>query len=274
VENFICTACGTQFPASEAVPACCPICEDERQYIPETGQGWTTLAALRRTHLTAFRDEAGLIGVGDAPGFAINQRALLVPTPSGNILWDCIALLEPAAVRIIEALGGISAIAISHPHYYTTMLEWSCAFGDVPIYLHTADRAWVMNSGPAIRFWEGDTLGIGPGVTLIRSGGHFSGGQILHWAAGGQGEGAILAGDLLQVVADRRYLGFMRSYPNFIPLGAAAIREIEAVVSPWAFDAIYGAFWNRNIPSGARQAFAASIARHLAWLEKPSGLTD
>jgi len=274
VESFICTACGTQFAPSDAVPPCCPICEDERQFIPETGQGWTTLAALGRTHLTAFRDEAGLIGIGDSPGFAINQRALLVPTPAGNILWDCIALVEPAAVKIIQALGGLAAIAISHPHYYTTMLEWSRAFGNVPIHLHAADRAWVMNTGPAIRFWEGDTQSIGPGLTLIRCGGHFSGGQLLHWAEGAQGKGAILAGDLLQVVADRRHLGFMRSYPNFIPLGAAAIREIEAVVSPWDFDAIYGAFWNRNLPSGAKQVFGTSIARHLAWLEKLSGFTD
>jgi hypothetical protein len=224
--------------------------------------------------MTAFRDEAGLVGLGDAPGFGINQRALLVPTPNGNILWDCIALVEPAAVKIIEALGGLTAIAISHPHYYTTMLEWSRAFGGVPIHLHAADREWVMNPGPAIRFWEGDTLSIGHGLTLIRCGGHFSGGQILHWAAGAGGKGAILAGDLLQVVADRRHLGFMRSYPNYIPLGEAAIREIDAVVSPWGFDAIYGAFWHRNIPTGAKEAFAVSIARHLAWLEKPSGFTD
>ena len=29
----------------------------------------------------------------------------------------------------MNELGGIAAIAISHPHYYTSMVEWSRAFG-------------------------------------------------------------------------------------------------------------------------------------------------
>ncbi len=274
LENYICTACGTQFPASIAPPPSCPICEDERQFIPESGQAWTTLAALARSHMTAFRDEFGVMGLGVTPSFAVGQRALLMRTPIGNVLWDCISLVEPAAVEIIKALGGLAAIAISHPHYYATMLEWSRAFGDVPIHLHAADREWVMHPGPAIDFWEGETKAIAPGLTLIRCGGHFSGGQILHWAEGAGGKGALLSGDLLQVVADRRYLGFMRSYPNYIPLGAAAVREIASAVAPWQFDAVYGAFWHRVIPADARRAFDISIARHLHWLERDTGLSD
>ena len=58
-------------------------------------------------------------------------------------------------------MGGIKAIAISHPHYYSSMVEWSRAFGGVPIYLHAADRQWVMRPDHAIVFWEGEIKGPG-----------------------------------------------------------------------------------------------------------------
>ena len=97
---------------------------------PDSGQRWTSLEALRSTHRNAFQQiEPGLMGVGTVPAFGIGQRALLVRTPTGNLLWDCIALLDDATAAIITALGGLSAVAISHPHYYTTMVEWGRAFG-------------------------------------------------------------------------------------------------------------------------------------------------
>lgn len=266
---FICETCGTQFAATEQPPAACPICEDERQYLRESGQTWTTPERLARGHKAVLKEEHGLLGIGCTPDFAIGQRALLLPTPAGNILWDCIAFLDPALIRVIRALGGLSAIAISHPHYYTTMLDWSRAFGGIPIHLHAGDREWVMRPGPEIAFWDGETQPIAPGVTLIRAGGHFTGGTVLHAADAAGGRGALLVGDILQVVADRRHLGFMRSYPNHIPLGEAAVRRIGQVLEPWRFDAIYGAFWGRVLPQGGRQALATSVARHIAHLHRP-----
>jgi hypothetical protein len=62
------------------------------------------------------------------------------------------------------------------------MVEWSHALGGGPIYLHAADREWVMRADPAVQFWEGATKTIGPNLTLIRLGGHFDGGTVLHWA--------------------------------------------------------------------------------------------
>ena len=56
------------------------------------------------------------------PAFGIGQRALLVRTREGNILWDCVSLIDSDTVALIKALGGIYAIAISHPHYYTSMV--------------------------------------------------------------------------------------------------------------------------------------------------------
>ena len=241
----------------------CPICDDERQYVPPTGQGWTTNERLQTTHFSAFRHDGEFIGIGVSPIFAIGQRALLVRTSSGNVLWDCVSLLSPATIELINGLGGLAAIAISHPHYYTSMLQWSRAFGGIPIYLHEADRTWVMRPGPEILYWAGSAKQILPGLTLIRCPGHFEGGQIMHHADAADGRGALLTGDLLQVTADGRYVSFMRSYPNFIPLNAAAVRAIAAIVEQWDFDAIYGAFWDRVIATGGREAFSLSIQRHL-----------
>jgi glyoxylase-like metal-dependent hydrolase (beta-lactamase superfamily II) len=103
-------------------------------------------------------------------------------------------------VEIVKGLGGLSAIAISHPHYYGTMVEWGRAFGGVPVHLHAADRQWIMRPDPVITLWEGDTLPLASGVTLVRCGGHFAGGTVLHWAAGGEGRGALLSGDVVQVI--------------------------------------------------------------------------
>jgi hypothetical protein len=267
---FICVTCGTQYPPSDAPPAACPICDDERQFVPPSGQAWTTLAALARSHAIALRREGELVGIGTSPAFGIGQRALLVPGPSGNVLWDCISLVDPLMVEVLNGLGGVSAIAISHPHYYTTMLDWSRAFGGIPIHLHERDRDWVMHGGPEIAFWSGETKAIAPGLTLIRTGGHFEGGTVLHWAAGAAGRGAVMCGDLLQVIPDRKGVSFMRSYPNFIPLGAAAVRQIGRIMAPWAFDAMYGVFWDRLIATGAKAAFEASVARHLHWLDQPA----
>src|SRR5690606_11658126 len=137
------------------------------------------------------------------------------------VLWDCIPLLDPALVEMVKGLGGVTAVAISHPHYYTSVVDWSRAFGGVPVYLHAADRRWVMRPDPAISFWDGDTKSLGDGLTLVRCGGHFDGGTVLHWQGGANGQGALLTGDIIQVVADRKHVSFMYSYPNYIPLSAA-----------------------------------------------------
>ncbi|CAH1648074.1 MULTISPECIES: MBL fold metallo-hydrolase [unclassified Chelatococcus] len=267
---FICVTCGTQYAPGEAPPERCIICVEERQFVAPTGQAWTTLKRLQGSHMPVFRYEEELMAVGMAPAFGINQRALIVPSEGGNILWDCISLVSDAMVDLINGIGGLKAIAISHPHYYTTLVEWSRAFGGIPVYLNAADRQWVTRPDSSIVLWEGDTLEIAPGVTLVRTGGHFDGGTVMHWATGAGGRGALLSGDLLQVVPDRKHLGFMRSYPNLIPLGAEAVKAVAARVAPFPCDAIYGAFWDRVIPTGGGQAMAASVARHIEWLGRPA----
>ncbi len=262
--NFICRTCGTQFAESDAPPAACPICSDERQYIGYDGQRWTTLEELQRDYHNVIKPvEPGLTGIGTHPTFAIGQRALLVQTPHGNLLWDCVSLIDEPTVAAVRALGGVRAIAISHPHYYSSMVEWSRAF-DAPIYLHADDQQHIMRPDPAIELWQGETRELWEGLTLIRCGGHFAGGQVAHWAAGAGGAGVLLTGDIIQVVQDRRYVSFMYSYPNLIPLPARAVRRIVAAVEPYAFARIYGAWWDKIIPEDAKGAVARSAARYIA----------
>ncbi len=268
MKDYICVTCGTQFTASEEAPAHCPICEDERQYVGPNGQEWTTLDELQSGHHNIIRElEPRLTGIGSHPDFAIGQRALLVQTPQGNMLWDCISLIDGPTRAVVEALGGISAIAISHPHYYSSMVEWASAF-DAPIYLHAADREWVMRPDGHIHFWEGESKSLPGGLTLVRCGGHFPGGTVLHWPGGADGRGVLLSGDIATVVSDHRYVSFMYSYPNLIPLPVWEIRRIARALEPYAFERIYGAWWDRVVPQDGKGAVARSAARYIAAIER------
>jgi hypothetical protein len=251
----ICATCGVQFggPAER-----CPICEDPRQYVPTDGQRWTTMAELAREHRNELREEAGLVGIGTEPRFAIGQRALLVPWGEGNLLWDCITLLDDATAAEVERRGGLRAIAISHPHYYSAMVDWAHRFG-CPVLLHEADREWVMRPDDAIEFWSGETRELGDGLTLIRCGGHFAGGTVLHRA-----DGTLLSGDIVQVIPDRTHVSFMYSYPNLIPLPEAEIRRIVAALEPFAYERIIGAWWGTVIPRDGRAIVERSAQRYIS----------
>jgi len=266
MEHFICVQCGTQFSETVNPPLHCPICEDERQFVRHGGQEWTTLNRLAVDHRNRFEEEAPrLLGIGTEPEFAIGQRALLVQSPAGNLLWDCITLLDDKTIAGIDEHGGIRGIAISHPHYYTTMIEWAERF-DARIFLHADDRQWVMRKSPRIELWEGTTLPLWDDLTLIHCGGHFEGGTVLHLPSVSRGrgsKGALLTGDIVQVVQDRRYVSFMRSYPNLIPLGATAVNRILETIEPFSFDQIYGAWWKANVVSNAKAAVARSAERYL-----------
>lgn len=266
---YICVTCGTQFAPTAGPPPTCPICADPRQYIGPGGQQWTTLAALQETRRIAIRElEPGLSGVGAEPEFAIGQRALLLQSPGGNVLWDCLSVIDETAVAAINALGGIRAIAISHPHFYSSMIAWAEAFA-APILLHAANRRWVMRPDARIRYWDEDAHTLWDGLTLLRAGGHFTGSTVLHWPGGADGRGALLTGDTITVVSDRRYVSFMRSYPNLIPLPAATVAAIAAAVAPYPFERLYGGWWGKVIDTDAQAAVQRSAARYIAALEAP-----
>jgi glyoxylase-like metal-dependent hydrolase (beta-lactamase superfamily II) len=160
-------------------------------------------------------------------------------------------------------LGGLRAIAISHPHFYASMVDWSEAFGGIPIHLHADNQPYVMRPDPAVKYWSGETLDLGQGITLVRCGGHFAGSTVLHWAGGAGGKGVLMTADTIMVVPDTRYMSFMYSYPNLIPLPARTVRDIAARVEPYAFDRMYSAWWDRVSRHDAKVRLAASVDRYI-----------
>ncbi len=261
--NFICTTCGVQYAELPTPPGSCVICSEERQYVGWQGQVWTTLDELRGTHQARIEAEGpGLTGIGIEPSFGIGQRALHIRDGRGGFLWDCTSLVDDAIVARVRERGGARALAISHPHFYGSMVEWSRALGGIPIYLHEADRDWVMRDDPAIVYWGGDRLEAGPGITLIHCGGHFAGSSILYWAEGADGLGALLTGDSIMVAQDRRTVSFMYSYPNLIPLDAEAVARIASAVEPFEFERIYGGWSGKNVLEAGRQAVRYSALRY------------
>jgi hypothetical protein len=273
--RYICTTCGTQFSDSSEPPGQCAICEDERQFVNWSGQEWTTLADVQQGHRNIFRPQGPrIVGVGTDPKFGIGQRALLVQTSEGNLLWDCVSLIDAATIQEITTLGGISALAVSHPHYYSSMIEWSHAFGGAPIYLHADDRQWIMRPSPEVRLWQGEQKTLFGGLTLIRCGGHFEGGAVVHWAEGEDGEGSLLVGDVIQVVQDRRYVSFMRSYPNYIPLPSSDVNHIVGSVEPYAFKRVYGAWWDAIVADDGKAAVRRSADRYLRALDGRTSIGD
>ncbi len=259
----ICETCGTQFAEAPTPPAPCPVCADERQYVGWDGQRWTTHEQLRATHALRLVEENGLLAIGIAPAFGIDQRALLLPTDAGNILWESVSLVTDAAVAELHARGGVDLIAISHPHFYASMVEWSEALGGVPILLHEADAAWVQRPSVNIRLWRGEEHRLSDSVRLLRCGGHFPGSAALHWSNGPRPGGSLFPGDALQVVMDRRHVTFMYSYPNYLPMRAADVIAIRSRLQGYRFDDVFGFTWGRNIIGGAREAVDVSFDRFL-----------
>jgi hypothetical protein len=260
---FICETCGTEYPERPRPPDACAVCVDERQYVGWSGQRWLTHAELAEKHGNRLERDGGLLGVGITPAFAIDQRALIIPCDQGNLMWEAVSLVTNQAVTAIQECGVVTAIALSHPHFYSSMVRWSEALGGVPIYVHSADRAWVRRTSPQVRFWEGERLQLSSTMTLIHCAGHFPGSTVLHWREGVRGGGALFPGDALQVVFDRRHVSFMYSYPNLIPLRPDAVRRIERTLRDLDYEDVYGFTWGRNIMGGGKAAVAASFERYL-----------
>lgn len=261
--SWICATCGVQFAPSAEPPPRCPICEDDRQYVGLAGQTWISPAELAGKHRNVFaEEEPGLWSIRTDPVFGIGQRAYLIQTREGNLLWDSITLVDAETVRRANDLGGIRAIAVSHPHYYSAMVDWSNAFGNAPIFVHEDDREWIMRPADAIRFWPGEAHTLFSGLRLVRSGGHFAGYQVAHWPHGAGGLGVLFAGDQPQVCLDKRWVTFMYSYPNWIPFNARQVQLITKSLAALPYDRLYGAF-GRNLLSDAKAIVARSEARYL-----------
>lgn len=258
---WICVTCGVQQPPSDIPPERCPICDDFRQYVGPDGQRWASPEEVAAGHEPDLRElETGLTGAGLRPGFGIGQRAILAWTPAGNLLWDCVPM-TPALAAAVAGLGGVTAIAASHPHFYSTVADWSREF-EAPAWLPAADAEWRQRDDFEIVEWEGQAEPL-PGAQLLQLGGHFDGSAVLHWSNGDSGDGVLCTGDTIQVAADRRWVSFMRSYPNLVPLPATEVARISDVVGQLRFARLYGGWWERSILEDAEVAVQRSAERYL-----------
>ncbi|EMF13805.1 uncharacterized protein SEPMUDRAFT_65080 [Sphaerulina musiva SO2202] len=255
---LICCACGTQFDISANQPLqACRICDDPRQFVPPTGQSWTSLHEMHTQtqpsyHNTFHPDalDSRITSICTSPKFAIGQRCILLETSHGNILWDCITYLDQATVDFIASRGGLRGIVISHPHYYTTHLDWARTF-DCPVWFSQEDaEEWVSRGDGEGRRrlilkgrGEEDVLGV---VKAIKVGGHFPGSLVLLW------EKKLFVADSLVTTPSALYhhnrppgtnsYVFMWSIPNMIPLAPSEIYKIWLALRKHEFESTYGAF--------------------------------
>jgi glyoxylase-like metal-dependent hydrolase (beta-lactamase superfamily II) len=262
MKGHICAACGTCYPVSALPPASCPICDDDRQYVPRSGQSWLSPKDLARDFTNRIEDDDGVLGIGVIPDFAINQRCALIEAVYGNVMWESTSLVTDEAVAAILQRGPVAAIAISHPHFYAAMHLWAEAL-DCPIFLPAADRNWIQQPSTRIQLWDGDQLELFPGVTVIRCGGHFAGSSVLHWQDECCPEGALFVGDTVQVSQDCKCVSAMHSYPNSIPLGISAITKIAASLADLEYQRVYGYTWGRNITARGAEMVAGSLTDYV-----------
>jgi hypothetical protein len=254
---WVCPTCGANFPPGPEAPARCPVCEDERQWVPPTGQVWKTMGELAADGLrTEVRDiEPDLFGIGARPFIGVGQRALVVRTPAGNLLWDPPPYLDRAAIDAVGERGGLAVVTASHPHMYGAIVEWSHAFG-AEILLPEVDLPWLMRPGTAVRGWTGSIEAL-PGVTLVQCGGHFPGSAVALW------NGALLVGDTLFVTDGLDRVSFIWSAPNRLPLPEREVNRIVEALAPYAYDRIYSGWWDLEIDHDGKRIVERSAARYI-----------
>ncbi|KAI5924050.1 beta-lactamase-like protein [Camillea tinctor] len=305
---LICTACGTQFPTSDrAAQQTCFICDDPRQFAPPTGQAFTTLDELRAPG-SGYRNEFAPLfsssnkekgeegketftSIYTVPKFAIGQRAILVRTPAGNILWDCLSLLDNATIAEITSRGGLDAIVISHPHYYTTHLDWARAFG-CPVYLASEDAAWLTQTSAlsqelvpreSIEYDVPGRGGVPSGFKVLKLGGHFPGSGV------GLYEGRLLVADTLVTTPagmggyaaqgrgrpkGMNSYAFMWSIPNMIPLPPWELARMWRILQRHRFRSTHGAFMGLDIVGESEEEMQRRVLESMQIQVKHSGYRD
>ncbi|KAG0041824.1 hypothetical protein BGZ83_001266 [Gryganskiella cystojenkinii] len=269
--SFVCTTCGTNAPAdSHGNPLeACIICDEPRQYVRVGGQEWTTLEEMvasgkyKNKFTPSPIDPEHLISIHTTPGYAIGQRGILIRTPQGNVLWDCITYIDEETIKQVQALGGLKAIVISHPHYYSSLKEWSEAFGEIPVYTHVNDKKWVQR--PAAEdnhiFWEGDSLDLLNGeVKILCPGGHFDGSALLLWNKN------LFVADTMMIASSRKSVSFMYSFPNYWPLHPDAVQHIWKVVRPYEIDNLFGAWVGKEIQGNGRSIIYESAKLYTQYM--------
>jgi glyoxylase-like metal-dependent hydrolase (beta-lactamase superfamily II) len=272
--RFICINCGVQHEEASAVPVRCLNCSDERESMTHKPQRWTTLEEMQGRYRNVFTPLGdGVTGLVTTPTVGIGPEVFLLQTSAGNVLWDCFAYLDSTTVKQIQDAGGLSAIVISHPHMFGSVVEWSHALGRIPIFIHEDNKPWMPRLDPVIHWWHGETCKINGALTAVRCGGHFPGSSVLHWREGAGGKGALFTGDGILPVEDRRWVSFMYSYPNLVPISRRTVKGIVAAIAPLEFDRIYGGPMYGSgggrpiIQTGAKDVVLRSAKRYIEHLD-------
>jgi glyoxylase-like metal-dependent hydrolase (beta-lactamase superfamily II) len=259
---WLCANCGVE---NGSAPDLCAMCADDRQWVPASGQQWVTLEELSTQGMRVESGvvEEGLVELHTAPKIGIGQYSKLVCTERGNVLWDPLGYVDADAASAVSSHGDAVAIVASHPHMFGAQVEWSHLLGDVPVYVNAADAEWVMRPDQVIQWWSG-SLEVVPSVEIVQVGGHFPGSAVACWRDGAQGRGVLLAGDTIFPNNDGATVGFMRSYPNRIPLSAAVVLRMARTLDALQFDRIYGLLQN-VIDSDGKESVRRSAQRHAEW---------
>lgn len=205
---------------------------------------------------------SNMYSIWTVPTFAIGQRAILIRTPSGNILWDCVSYIDNETIEKIKNLGGIGAIVISHPHFYTTHIEWAKIF-NCEVYI--SEGNWLARKEATFQHVlssphtnDSDELIFYDGAIIIkRVGGHFPGSLVLYWKPYRK----LLTADSIMVVPSGQNhfseemvsFSFMWSYPNMIPLDPDSILGIWRAVKHFDFEDCHSAWWNRDVRGNANR---------------------
>ncbi len=262
---WICRVCGVEQADAEAAPTVCPICSDERQYVLPTGQSWTTLEEMSAEGHRGLVSEVepGLYGISIAPTVGIGQRALLVQTSAGNLLWDPTGFVDDELAATVAAVGGVAAVASSHPHMFGIQVEWSHVFDGVPVYVSAADRKWLQRDDAVVEMWD-ESVEVLPGVELHRIGGHFPGSAVAR-LTGADGRGVLLSGDTVAGTPDQHWVSFMRSYPNHIPLSAGSVETVTGRLGRLDYDRLYDNFGGQ-VAADASEWVRRSADRYRGWV--------
>ncbi|KAJ5626507.1 beta-lactamase-like protein [Penicillium herquei] len=240
---------------------------------------------------TTYPENPNLIAIHTAPKLGIGQRAFLClgGATTGNILWDCITYLDEETIRHVNSLGGISAIVISHPHYFSTSIQWAETF-DCDLYISAEDEEWLGNRGDGTRMklWNGQRLGFpcdksdgnpdGSDIIAIKTGGHFPGSSVLWWKSAKK----LFIADTIMLIPSGLYtvnrppgtasFSFMWSYPNFIPLTPDAIHDIWKAIKDIHFEDAHGAFLGQDTRGNSKERILESakiIIQASGYLQHP-----
>lgn len=263
-DHVVCATCAVEY-GHAPLPEVCVICDDERQWVPRSGQAWTTVGRLAQEGHRAVVEELepGLVGIGTDPSVGIGQMGKLVVTEHGNVLFDVPGFIDDGAVAAIESRGGLAAIVASHPHMYGVQSLYSRAFDDAPVLVARADAAFLPLHAPAVQLWD-EAHEVVPGVRLEQIGGHFPGSTVAH-VTGADGQGVLLAGDGIFPGPQGHTVSFLRSYPNRIPLSAAVVRRIADQVARLDVDRLYNNF-RGVVPAAAGDVVERSAQRYIEWV--------